>query len=141
MAQAKDNNKVLTAGDALKAVARSTAGNKPVDFADAAAIQAAEEIMCTATGTLATKALQAAETNVKPAEERSSGVATVRLRDVLTTMGGDEDDDALQGGDGKAVTREDAEKVAAAARSSAGKRGAGTGKAVVEAVTAAADIF
>lgn len=133
------DNKAVTVGEALEAVARSKAGDKPVDFADAAAIQTAETCATGSDGNepggLAAKALQAAETNVKPADERSGGVATVRLRDVL--MG---DDDAAAKLGEKAVTREDAEKVAEAARSNAGKRGAGTGKAVVEAVMGAADM-
>lgn len=135
----QDKDKAVTVGDALQAIARSKAGDKPVDFADAAAIQAAE--MCAIgndgneSGGLAVKALQAAETNVKPADERSGGVATVRLRDVLTG-----DDDAAAKLRDKTVTREDVEKVAEAARTSAGKRGAGTGKAVVEAITTAAEM-
>ncbi|GJN10040.1 hypothetical protein PR202_ga28099 [Eleusine coracana subsp. coracana] len=129
-------NKAVTIGDVFQAVARSKAGDKPVDFADAAAIQAAAEICATESGGgeprgLVAKALQAAETNVKPADERSGGVATVRLNDVLG-------DAKLP--DDKAVTREDVEKVATAARNNAGKRGAGTGKAVVEGMTIAADM-
>ncbi|CAL5028715.1 unnamed protein product [Urochloa decumbens] len=127
-------NKAVTIGEALQAVVRSSAGEKPVDFADAAAIQAIVETCGNDEQgkDLAAAALRAAERNVKPADERSGGEATVRLRDVLGEA-------KLSGGD-KAVTREDAENVAAAARTSAGKRGAGTGKAVVEAVTAAADM-
>ncbi|KAK3124654.1 hypothetical protein QOZ80_7BG0590080 [Eleusine coracana subsp. coracana] len=130
-------NKAVTVGDVLQAVTRSKAGDKPVDFADAAAIRAVAEMCTTGSGGgdepggLAEKAIQAAEMNVKPADERSGGVATVRLKDVLG--------DAKLPGD-KVVTREDAEKVATAARSNAGKRGAGTGKAVVEAMTTAADM-
>ncbi|CAN6268472.1 unnamed protein product [Urochloa humidicola] len=129
-------NKAVTVGEALQAVVRSSAGDKPVDFADAAAIQAVVETCGSddkeSDKDLAAAALRAAERNVKPADERSGAVATVRLRDVLG--------DAELPGGGKAVTRDDAERVAAAATGSAGKRGAGTGKAVVEAVTAAADM-
>ncbi|GJN10038.1 hypothetical protein PR202_ga28097 [Eleusine coracana subsp. coracana] len=118
--------KVVTIGEALQQVAHankavslspsvmsfpdggaeSKGGDKPVDLTDASAIQSAAEKCMTGSGSgdepggLATKALQAAETNMKPADEWSGGVAMTRLRDVLG--------DIWLPGD-KVVTREDTE--------------------------------
>lgn len=132
----------VTVGEALQAAAQTAAGDRPVGLADAAAVQAAEMRATGLGGNLpggvAAAAQQAAETNMmmRPAEE---GGKAVRIRDVVG-------DAAAVLPANKVATREDAEKVAAAAARNEGKRagaGGGGGKGssgVVDAVAAAADM-
>jgi hypothetical protein len=124
----------VTLGEALHAAAQTSAGDKPVDLADAAALQAAEAratgLGGNVRGGVAAAAQQAAETNAKRAEDGGGG-DRVTLRDVV---GGDAA--AAMAAD-KVATREDAEKVAAAAARNVGK---GAGGGVAEAVVAAADM-
>ncbi|KAL2463832.1 Seed maturation protein [Forsythia ovata] len=96
----------ITIGEALEASAR-TAGNKPVDHSDAAAIQAAE---CRATGSdiiapggLAATAQSAAAYN----EGLIGDESKVKLKDVLTGA-------AVKLPADKAATREDAEGIMSA---------------------------
>ncbi|XP_062224466.1 late embryogenesis abundant protein D-34-like [Phragmites australis] len=124
----------VTVGEALQAVALTSAGDKPVDFTDASAVQAAE-IRATGLGGnipggVAAAAQQAAETNMK-LEARCED-CKVRLRDVVGKA-------AAVLPANKVATREDAEKVAAATKRNAGRGCAGSGKAgVAEAVAEAA---
>ncbi|KAL8481770.1 hypothetical protein ACS0TY_028066 [Phlomoides rotata] len=97
---------VSTIGEALEAAAQ-TAGNKPVDHSDAAAIQAAE---CRATGSnlispggLAAVAQSAAAYN----DGLIGDEGKVKLRDILTGV-------ATKFPADKAVTREDAEEIMSA---------------------------
>lgn len=124
----------VTIGQALRAVALSAAGDRPVDRADAAAVQAAE---ASATGQgggavipggVAAAAQRVAETNARRPPEARGGEhgKTVTLRDVLG--------DASVLGD-RAVTWVDAERVAAAS----GREGGGMGE-VADAVAAAAQM-
>ncbi|WVZ74813.1 hypothetical protein U9M48_022945 [Paspalum notatum var. saurae] len=130
----------VTVGEALQAAAQTSAGDRPVGGADAAAVQAAEARatgLCGAVpGGLAAAAQQAAEANVRA--EGVGGKVRLSLRDVV----GDDAAAAALPAD-KVATREDAEKVAAAAARNAGK-GAGAagnkGSGVVQAVAAAADM-
>nr|ACG26507.1 late embryogenesis abundant protein D-34 [Zea mays] len=124
----------VTLGEALHAAAQTSAGDKPVGLADAAALQAAEAratgLGGNVRGGVAAAEQQAAETNAKRAEDGGGG-DRVTLRDVV---GGDAA--AAMAAD-KVATREDAEKVAAAAARNVGK---GAGGGVAEAVVAAADM-
>jgi hypothetical protein len=126
----------VTLGEALHAAAQTSAGDKPVGLADAAALQAAEAratgLGGNVRGGVAAAAQQAAETNAKRAEDGGGGGDRVTLRDVV---GGDAA--AAMAAD-KVATREDAEKVAAAAARNVQGKGAGGG--VAEAVVAAADM-
>jgi hypothetical protein len=106
----------VTIGQALRAVALSPAGDRPVDHADAAAVQAAVESATgqgggvIVPGSVAAVAQRAAETNTTPPEETRGGEEAEKqmtLRDVL--------------GD-RAATFVDAEKVTAA---SSGREGGG----------------
>ncbi|CAL4968556.1 unnamed protein product [Urochloa decumbens] len=127
----------VTVGQALQAVALSPAGARPVDHADASAVEAVEK-STTGMGHVAPRgvaaaAQQAAETNEHDAGEE--GKVVVTLRDVL---GGDASA-MMMPGSNKAATWVDAEKVAAATGSSAGRGGGGMGE-VADAVAAAAQI-
>ncbi|WVZ74837.1 hypothetical protein U9M48_022963 [Paspalum notatum var. saurae] len=132
----------VTIGEALQAAAQTSAGDRPVGVADAAAVQAAEAratgLCGTVPGGVAAAAQQAAEANMKPPQVEGGGKARLSLRDVV----GDDAAAAALPAD-KVATREDAEKVAAAAARNAVK-GAGAagnkGSGVVEAVAAAADM-
>lgn len=128
----------VTIGQALRAVALSPAGDRPVDRADAAAVQAAEASAmgqgggAVIPGGVAAAAQQAAETNAtRPPEARGGehGKA-VTLRDVL---GGDASAAAVLGD--RAVTWVDAERVVAAS----GREGGGMGE-VADALAAAAQM-
>lgn len=125
----------VTLGEALHAAAQTSAGDKPVGLADAAALQAAEAratgLGGNVRGGVAAAAQQAAETNAKRAEDGGGGGDRVTLRDVV---GGDAA--AVMAAD-KVATREDAEKVVAAAARNVGK---GAGGGVAEAVVAVADM-
>lgn len=127
----------VTIGQALRAVALSPAGDRPVDRADAAAVQAAE---ASATGQgggavipggVAAAAQRAAETNARRPPEARGGEhgKAVTLRDVL----GDASAAAVLGD--RAVTWVDAERVAAAS----GREGGGMGE-VADALAAAAQM-
>ncbi|VAI26641.1 unnamed protein product [Triticum turgidum subsp. durum] len=124
----------VTIGEALQAAAQTSAGERPVDLADAAAVQAAET-RATGLGGLipggvAAAAQQAAETNMRPglAEEEK-----VRLRDALGSA-------AAVLPANKVATREDAVAVATAANRNAPAGGGGGGKGVADAVAAAAEM-
>ncbi|KAF7063093.1 hypothetical protein CFC21_069623 [Triticum aestivum] len=124
----------VTIGEALQAAAQTSAGERPVDLADAAAVQAAET-RATGLGGLipggvAAAAQQSAETNMRPglAEEEK-----VRLRDVLGSA-------AAVLPANKVATREDAVAVATAANRNAPAGGGGGGKGVADAVAAAAEM-
>nr|CAB3447059.1 unnamed protein product [Digitaria exilis] len=121
----------LTVGQALRAVAMSPAGARPVDRADAAAVEAAEKsatgLGVVVPGGVAAAAHKAAETN-----EHEEEAKAVTLRDVLG------DATKAMPGD-RAATWVDAEKVAAAMGSSAGREGGGMGE-VADAMAAAAQI-
>ncbi|CAL4968568.1 unnamed protein product [Urochloa decumbens] len=120
----------VTVGEALQA---APGDDRPVSLADAAAVQAAEMRATGLGGSLpggvAAAAQRAAEANM------AEGKAAVRIRDVLG-------DAAAALPADKVATREDAEKVAAAAARNVGKRAGagGKGSGVVEAVAAAADM-
>ncbi|KAF8693601.1 hypothetical protein HU200_039006 [Digitaria exilis] len=122
----------LTVGQALRAVALSPAGARPVDRADAAVVEAAEKsatgLGVVVPGGVADAAHKAAETNE---HEEAAGEA-VTLGDVLG------DATKAMPGD-RAATWVDAEKVAAAMGSSAGREGGGMGE-VADAMAAAAQI-
>ncbi|KAL6634070.1 hypothetical protein ACP70R_026741 [Stipagrostis hirtigluma subsp. patula] len=130
----------VTIGEAIQAAGLTSAGDKPVDLADAAAVQAAEMratgLGGNVPGGVAAAAQRATEANMK-LEARGGGddeaeAGKVRLRDVVG-------DAAAALPANKVATREDAEKVAAAAKRNAGK-GSCAGGGVVEAVAAAADM-
>jgi hypothetical protein len=133
----------VTVGEALQAAAQTSAGDRPVGLADAAAVQAAEMratgLGGNVPGGVAAAAQQAAEANMKMGAGQEGGSGrVVRVRDVLG-------DAAAALPADKVATREDAEKVAAAATRNEGKRagaavGAGRKGDVVEAVAAAADM-
>ncbi|KAM0821757.1 hypothetical protein ACQ4PT_071976 [Festuca glaucescens] len=116
----------VTIGEALQAAA----SDAPVDLADAAAVQAAETratgLGRVVPGGVAAAAQKAAETNMR----LDAGEEKVRLRDVVGSA------TAVLPAN-KAVTREDARKVAAAAERNA--RGGG-GSDVADAVAAAAEM-
>ncbi|XP_044949237.1 late embryogenesis abundant protein 3-like [Hordeum vulgare subsp. vulgare] len=126
----------VTIGEALQAAAQTSAGDRPVDLADAAAVQAAETratgLGRAIPGGVAAAAQQAAESNMRPglAEEDK-----VRLMDVLGNAA-----DVLPAN--KVATREDAVAVATAAErnAAAGGGGGGGGKGVANAVAAAAEM-
>ncbi|KAF7070083.1 hypothetical protein CFC21_075639 [Triticum aestivum] len=124
----------VTIGEALQAAAQTSAGERPVDLADAAAVQAAETratgLGGVVPGGVAAAAQQAAETNMRPdlAEEEK-----VRLRDVLGSA-------AAVLPANKVATREDAVAVATAAKRNAPAGGGGGGKGVADAVAAAAEM-
>ncbi|KAL6899681.1 hypothetical protein ACP4OV_006339 [Aristida adscensionis] len=125
----------VTIGEALQAAGQTTGGDKPVDLADASAVQVAE-MRATGLGEnvpggVAAAAQRAAETNTRLQARGGGGEDKVTLRDVV---GGAAEALPLN----KVATREDAEKVAAAARRNAGRGGADSG--VAEAVAAAADM-
>uniref|UniRef100_N1R2U4 SMP domain-containing protein n=1 Tax=Aegilops tauschii TaxID=37682 RepID=N1R2U4_AEGTA len=107
----------VTIGEALQAAAQTSAGERPVDLADAAAVQAAETratgLGGVVPGGVAAAAQQAAETNMRPdlAEEEK-----VRLRDVLGSA-------AAVLPANKVATREDAVAVATAAKRKWGRGG------------------
>lgn len=105
----------VTIGEALQAAAQTLAGDKPVDLADVAAVQAAEmrttRLSGVVPGGVAAAAQQAAATNMKPETREEE---KVRLRDVVGSA-------AAVLPANKVATREDAEKVAAAAGRNAGK--------------------
>ncbi|CAL5057448.1 unnamed protein product [Urochloa decumbens] len=113
----------VTVGQALQAVALSPAGARPVDRADASAVEAAEK-SASGMGHVVPRL---------PAGQAGREVV-VTLRDVL---GGDAS--VVMPGSNKAATWVDAEKVAAATGSSAGRGGGGMGE-VADAVAAAAQI-
>lgn len=130
-----DATDAVTLGEALEAAAQTSAGDKPVDLADAAAVQAAETratgLGGNVRGGVAAAAQRAAETNARRAEDGGK----VTLRDVVG--GGAEAGMPAN----KVATREDAREVAAAAARNAGKgHRAGGGGGVAEAVVAAADM-
>ena len=112
----------VTIGEALQAAASDTT----VDLADAAAVQAAETratgLGRVVPGGVAAAAEKAVETNMRDGEEK------VRLRDVVGSA------TAVLLAD-KAVTREDARKVVAAA-----ERNMKEGSEVADAVAAAAEV-
>ncbi|XP_047043470.1 late embryogenesis abundant protein D-34-like [Lolium rigidum] len=116
----------VTIGEALQAAA----SDAPVDLVDAAAVQAAETratgLGRVVPGGVAAAAQKAAETNMR----LDAGEEKVRLRDVVGSA------TAVLPAN-KAVTREDARKVAAAAERNA--RGGG-GSDVADAVAAAAEM-
>ncbi|KAM0890035.1 hypothetical protein ACQ4PT_027327 [Festuca glaucescens] len=119
----------VTIGEALQAAA----SDAPVDLVDAAAVQAAETratgLGRVVLGGVAAAAQKAAETNMR----LDAGEEKVRLRDVVGSA------TAVLPAN-KAVTREDARKVAAAAeRNARGRRGGG-GSDVADAVAAAAEM-
>ncbi|CAL4887198.1 unnamed protein product [Urochloa decumbens] len=120
----------VTVGEALQA---APGDDRPVSLADAAAVQAAEMRATGLGGNLpggvAAAAQRAAEANM------AEGKAAVRIRNVVG-------DAAAALPADKVATREDAEKVAAAAARNVGKRAGagGKGSGVVEAVAAAADM-
>ena len=122
----------VTLGEALQAAAQTSAGGRPVGPADAAAVQAAE-MRATGRGGNVTGGVAAAAQRAAEANAAARGAKTVTLRDVAGDAA-----EALPAN--KVATRQDAEKVAAAAARNAGKAGAGSGAGVVEAVTAAADM-
>ncbi|PAN06742.1 hypothetical protein PAHAL_1G285300 [Panicum hallii] len=115
----------VTVGQALQAVALSPAGGRPVDRADASAVEAAER-SATGLGRAVPGGVAAAAQRAKEANEHGDAVTTVR--DVLG------DAAAVTPGD-RAATWVDAEKVAAAT----GRGGGGMGE-VADAVAAAAQI-
>ncbi|KAF8693600.1 hypothetical protein HU200_039005 [Digitaria exilis] len=125
-----EDSDAVTVGEALQAAAHTSAGDKPVGHADAAALQAAEMRATGLGGNLpggvAAAAQQAAEKNV-----RAEGGKVVTIRDVVG------DAEAVLPAN-KAATREDAEKAAAAAARNEGKKEAAAG--VVDALAAAADM-
>ncbi|OEL19219.1 hypothetical protein BAE44_0019762 [Dichanthelium oligosanthes] len=134
----------VTVGEALQAAAQTSAGDKPVDLADAAAVQAAEMratgLGGNVPGGVAAAAQQAAQRNMHEAGGGGhDGSKVMRLRDVVG-------DAAAVLPANKVATREDADKVAAAAARNEGKRagaggvGGGGNGGVVEAVAAAADM-
>ncbi|CAL4887037.1 unnamed protein product [Urochloa decumbens] len=133
---AVDATETVTVRQALQAVALSPAGARPVDRADASAVEAAEKSASgmghVVPGGIAAAVQQAAETNEHDAGEE--GTKVVMLRDVL---GGDAS--AVMPGSNKAATWVDAEKVATATGSSAGRGGGGMGE-VADALAAAAQI-
>lgn len=124
----------VTIGEALQAAAQTSAGERPVDLADAAAVQVAETratgLGGVVPGGVAAAAQQDAETNMRPgvAEEEK-----VRLRDVLGSA-------AAVLPANKVVTREDAVAVATAAERNSPAGGGGGGKGVADAVAAAAEM-
>ncbi|CAN6252107.1 unnamed protein product [Urochloa humidicola] len=126
----------VTVGQALQAAALSPAGARPVDRADASAVEAAEKSATglgrVVPGGVAAAVQQAAETNEQEAAAEEGKVA-VTLRDVLGKA-----PKLMQAGD-RAATWVDAEKVAAATGGSAGMEGGGMGE-VADALAAAAQI-
>ncbi|RCV07045.1 hypothetical protein SETIT_1G212500v2 [Setaria italica] len=133
----------VTVGQALQAVALSPAGARPVDRADASAIQATEKSVTglgrVVPGGVAAAAHRAAEANEREAaaaDARDGGEVgkVVTLRDVLGDAAS-----VMPAGSNRAATWVDAEKVAAATGSSAGRGGGGMGE-VADALAAAAHI-
>ncbi|KAJ1279727.1 hypothetical protein BS78_04G177400 [Paspalum vaginatum] len=131
----------ITIGEALQAAAQTSAGDRPVGLADAAAVQAAEAratgLGGNVPGGVAAAAQQAAEANMKQPQAAEGGCeARLSLRDAV----GDDAAAALPAN--KVATREDAERVAAAAARNAGEGAgaAGKGSGVLEVVAAAADM-
>ncbi|KAF7063097.1 hypothetical protein CFC21_069627 [Triticum aestivum] len=124
----------VTIGEALQAAAQTSAGERPVDLADAAAVQAAETramgLGRVIPGGVAAAAQQAAETNMRP---RVSDGEKLRLRDVL-------DSAAAVLPANKVATREDAVAVATAAERNAAAGAGGGGKGVADAVAVAAEM-
>ncbi|KAM3271518.1 hypothetical protein ACQJBY_041986 [Aegilops geniculata] len=124
----------VTIGEALQAAAQTSAGERPVDLADAAAVQVAETratgLGGVIPGGVAAAAQKAAETNMRPglAEEEK-----VRLKDVLGNA-------AAVLPANKVATREDAVAVATAANRNAPAGSGGGGKGVADAVAAAAEM-
>lgn len=119
----------VTIGQALRAVVLSPAGDRPLDHADAAAVQALEKSVTgqggavAVPGGVAAVAQRAAETNE---EARGHGGEDGKAGDASAVVPGD-----------RAATFVDAEKVAAA--SSTREGGAGMGE-VADAVAAAAQM-
>ena len=130
-----DATDAVTVGEALEAAAQTSAGGRPVGPTDTAAVQAAEMRATGAGGNVpggvAAAAQRAAEANAARGGRRGAGAVT--LGDVVGGAA-----EALPAN--KVATREDAEKVAAAAARNAGKAGAGSSAGVVAAGTAAADM-
>ncbi|KQK21651.1 late embryogenesis abundant protein D-34 [Brachypodium distachyon] len=138
------DDSAVTIGEALRAAADTSAGDEPVDLADAAAVQAAEAratgLGHNVPGGVAAAAQKAAQENL----EREGGrEKKVPLKDVV---GGDLVGRGPALAADKVATREDAAKVAAAAeRNAASKSGGagaagGQGKGVADAVAAAAEM-
>ncbi|KAG2659394.1 hypothetical protein PVAP13_1KG353705 [Panicum virgatum] len=125
-----DATDAVTVGEALEAAAQTSAGGRPVGPTDTAAVQAAEMRAAgrggNVPGGVAAAAQRAAEANAARGGRRGAGAVT--LGDVVGGAA-----EALPAN--KVATRQDAERVAAAAARNEGRAGAG----VVEAVTAAAD--
>ncbi|OEL19218.1 hypothetical protein BAE44_0019765 [Dichanthelium oligosanthes] len=125
----------VTIGQALQAAALSWAGDRPVDRADASAVEAAEKSATGLGGVLpwASRPRHIGprrRTNVtKPPTRVAAARRMMTLRDVLG------DASAVMPAGGKAATWVDAEKVAAAT----GRGGGGMGE-VADAVAAAAHI-
>uniref|UniRef100_A0A0E0MPT6 SMP domain-containing protein n=1 Tax=Oryza punctata TaxID=4537 RepID=A0A0E0MPT6_ORYPU len=135
----------VTVGEALQAAGTTSAGSRPVDLADAAAVQAAEMratgMSGVVSGGVAAAAQQAAEANVTRSRrpdndgdgEKKNRATTTTLKDVVGGAA-----EVLPAN--KVATREDADKVAAAAARNAGRHAGGGGKGVAEAVAAAAEM-
>ncbi|CAL4887041.1 unnamed protein product [Urochloa decumbens] len=122
----------VTVGEALQA---APGDDRPVSLADAAAVQAAEMRATGLGGNLPGGVAAAAQRVAEANTAAEGGKAAVRIRDVVG-------DAAAALPADKVATREDAEKVAAAAARNVGKRAGagGKGSGVVEAVAAAADM-
>ncbi|XP_040385177.1 late embryogenesis abundant protein 47-like [Oryza brachyantha] len=129
----------VTIGEALEAAA--SAGGRPVDLADAAALQAAETratgMPGPVPGGVAATAQQAAAANMRrPHDDHGGGDRNATtLSDVVGSA------EAALPAD-KVATREDADRVAATAAWNARRHGGGGGggKGVAEAVAAAAEM-
>ncbi|CAN6244893.1 unnamed protein product [Urochloa humidicola] len=126
----------VTVGQALQAAALSPAGARPVDRADASAVEAAEKSATgldrVVPGGVAAAVQQAAETNEQDQATAEEG-KVVMLRDVLG------DASKVMQADDRGATWVDAEKVAAATGGSTGMEDGGMGE-VADALAAAAQI-